>query len=132
MEEENEELARRCYEALICRDFGTWRKAIAEDVAYTPVQQFTDSGPPHGREALERFLRSYTEDWLEWNLELLDVTGHGERVLIRARIQAVGEGSGIELKGRIFHVYTVREEQIVKIEDFIDEDEARAAAGMAL
>jgi ketosteroid isomerase-like protein len=127
---DNEELARSTFEALVRQDFETWSTAFDPDVVYVPTREWFDAAPRRGLDQMERFIRGVFEDWDEWDLSIRDVRGNGDRVLVETRVNAVGATSGIELRGRTFHVFTFRDGLITQMQDFIEEDEALAAAGL--
>lgn len=76
-------------------------------------------------------MRGIYEDWDEWDMTIRDIRDNGDRVLVETRVNATGASSGIELRGRTFHVVTFRDGLITHMQDFIEEDEALAAAGLA-
>jgi ketosteroid isomerase-like protein len=126
----NEDRARAAFEALFRRDFGAWKAAFAPEVVYIPTKEWPDSAPRRGPDAMEQFMRGIYEDWERWDLSIRDTRDNGDRVLVETRVNAIGATSGIELRGRTFHVVTFRDGLITHMQDFIEEDEALAAAGL--
>jgi ketosteroid isomerase-like protein len=129
---DNEQLARETFEALARNDFEAWIEAFDTDVIYAPTREWPDQAPRRGRDRLKEFIRGIYDDWGVWELEVRKVHGEGERVLLETRIRAVGAQSGIELRGRSFHVMTIRDGRIVQMQDFIEPEEAERAAGFAI
>jgi ketosteroid isomerase-like protein len=127
----NEDRAREAFEALFRWDWDAWRTAFHSDVVYIPTKEWPDSAPRRGPDEMERFMRGIVADWDRWDLSIRQIRDNGDRVLVETRVNAIGATSGIELRGRTFHVVTFREGLITHMQDFIDQDEAVAAAGLA-
>jgi ketosteroid isomerase-like protein len=53
-----------------------------------------------------------------------------ERVVAFVRVCGTGKESGVEVEGRIAHLYTFRGDKVVKVESYEDRDEALRAAGI--
>ena len=127
----NEDRARTTFEALFRQDFDAWRTAFDPDVVYIPTKEWPDSAPRRGPDEMERFMRGIYADWDRWDASVREIRDNGDRVLVETRVNAIGATSGIELRGRTFHVVTFRDGLITHMQDFIEEDEALAAAGLA-
>jgi ketosteroid isomerase-like protein len=131
VEGENEQLARNAWDALSRQDFDTWIAAIDENIVYVPTKEWFDATPRRGREPVLEFIKGFLEDWSRWELSIREIRGNADRVLVETRVNATGAKSGIELRGRTFHVMTFHDGLITHLQDFILEDEAVAAAGLA-
>jgi ketosteroid isomerase-like protein len=129
--DENERLARDSLEALFRRDVDAWIEGFDRNVVYVPTREWFDAAPRRGRDELQEFMRVIWEDWAVWDMKIKEVRGNGDRVLVETRVRGIGERSGIELRGRTFHVFTIREGRILELRDFIDRDAAMAAAGLS-
>ena len=64
-------------------------------------------------------------------IDALEFTRAGDRVVMGARGPAVDELAGEPLDGQIFNVFTLRDGRIVRIDDYRCRAEALAAAGVA-
>ena len=53
-----------------------------------------------------------------------------DRVVVRVEFAGHGRVSGAQFSGRVFAVYTVREGEIVRIDDFADRAQALEAVGL--
>jgi ketosteroid isomerase-like protein len=58
------------------------------------------------------------------------ILGDGKAVAF-VRVCGVGKESGVEVEGRIAHLYTFRGDKVVKVESYEDRDEALKVAGVA-
>jgi ketosteroid isomerase-like protein len=126
----NADRARAAFDAFFGRDFAGWKSAFDPDVVYIPTKEWPDSAPRRGPDEMERFMRGIYEDWDQWDISIREIRDNGDRVLVETRVNAVGATSGIQLRGRTFHVVTFRDGLITHMQDFIEEQEALAAAGL--
>ena len=102
----------------------------AEDVEYRPVEGWFEARPCHGRDELKDFLRGFEDAWRDIRMEATRIEAVGDRVIARFMLHAHGRASELEIKGRVFQVFTVRDGLIVRQEDFLDSHKARRAAGL--
>jgi len=119
---------RTVYEAANARDLSAILAGAHEEVLITPVIGAT-LGADHYRG--HDGVRQWTEDlWAEWetfDVSVGEVLERGDRLLYPVLIRARGLASGAELDAEIFHVTTMRDGLIVRIEGFSDRDSARRA-----
>ena len=52
------------------------------------------------------------------------------RVVATVRFRARGRGSGIEVDGRLYDVFTLRDGKIVRMDQFTEQSEALEAVGL--
>lgn len=112
---------------------GDWGRLdlLAEDVVYRPIAEITEAGEYHGREGFRRYMEDFFEsDWAR-DLTLGETTfrDQGNSVVVRIELTAKGRGSGLDFGARVFEVLTFSDGRIVRIEDFLDRDDAMRAAG---
>jgi ketosteroid isomerase-like protein len=95
------------------------------DVEWHPPPTSVDPHPLRGRDAVREYLTpNFFEDQ---RAEPLEVTVEGNRVLVEARVQARGAGSGVEIDSTAWHLYVFEDEQVVRFEAHVARDEAFAA-----
>jgi len=90
------------------------------------------AGPFQGLDGLQRAWREWTAPWEAWTFkgsEWIDV-GEG-RVLLLGHSTGRFRGSGAEMDAPVAALYTVEGGMIVRIQHFLDQDQARRAAGLA-
>jgi hypothetical protein len=66
-------------------------------------------------------------------IEPLEFIDSGDKVLVKQHVKSRGAGSGIELEGRSWSVWTVNDDGLAtRVEGFLERDEAQAreAAGL--
>jgi ketosteroid isomerase-like protein len=129
MSEENLDLARRFIE--LGRQ-GDWSRLdlLAEDVVYRPISEIADAGEYLGPEGFRRYMASFFES--EWakglTFEATSFRDFGQAVLVRLQLSGHGRVSGLEFAARVFEVLIFAGGEIIRIEDFLDRDEAEAKA----
>jgi ketosteroid isomerase-like protein len=121
-------LVRALIEAWNAGDTESIRGAIDRDVFMRSPEDWPESGPFLGRDAVLRAFEQLREtfdcDWHEVITEPLSV---GDQVAVRTIWH--GEGRGPRLRQESTHVYTVRDGRVVRLEFFADHDEALRAIG---
>ena len=129
MSQENVEIVRQVYKAFNRGDFDA---AIA--VAH-PEIEFV---PPGGQSSLRgaKAVRAWMEPdaFDEQQIEPLEFSVQGNKVLVRQHTKARGAGSGIELDMEIWAVWTLNDDGLAtRIESFLPHQEAEAlkAAGLS-
>jgi ketosteroid isomerase-like protein len=137
MSEGNLELVRRFFDLAVDNDLrhGDWPHLdlLAEDVIYHPAAQMAEARPCRGRDQFRRltedfYLHGWSDD-LTW--EPTSFKAFGDHVIVRVEFAGHGRASGAQFSGRVFAVYTVRDGEIVRVEDFVDRAEALGAVGFS-
>jgi ketosteroid isomerase-like protein len=90
---------------------------------------FPDAASYRGYEGLARWWRGFFDVYDELELEPLDFTEHGERVMVltRHRLQAK---SGVLLEREIIQVWTLRDGRALHVTGYMDRSDALAALGL--
>jgi ketosteroid isomerase-like protein len=80
------------------------------------------------RDYLESFFATlHPEDGWTSRRPSPEVVDRGKKLLTAVRVPAKGRPSGVPIEGEIFHIGTMRDELIGKIEGFTDRDAAMRA-----
>ena len=131
------ELIRRAYEAFnrggmdACISEGLWSPAIVWDVTQSGIPGL---GTYRGREEVKRF---FEEDWFsafpfdEWEVEVEEVIDAGDRIVSMSRQHGRGASSGVVAELELAQVATLRDGQIVRIDNYLDRAKALEAAGLS-
>jgi ketosteroid isomerase-like protein len=82
------------------------------------------------RGQLEAYLAGDYETAKDFKVEVQDIVGADDRVLLVVRESGQGKQSGIELDRVPYVVFTLRNRKIVHWKAFVDHDEAVEAAGI--
>jgi ketosteroid isomerase-like protein len=108
-----------------------FRTRWAEDAFVTAPEGWPEAGPFRGREAILRQFERLRSDWAENRVTEIDVLAEeGEWVVIRARWQTRGAGSGIENEVDLAIAFRVRDGHLVEGHARWDPAEALEAAGL--
>jgi ketosteroid isomerase-like protein len=99
------------------------------DIEFVEAEPIPGAGTYRGRDAVAALLRDRfdvltTVRMEDVELEALD----DERVFASMRAHGRGAGSGAVVSVPLWHVLTIKDEWIVRLEEFVDEAAARAAA----
>jgi ketosteroid isomerase-like protein len=94
--------------------------------------RFPEAGVYRGRDAVESYFEEFRQSFAEFIYEVEDfIDLGGERVLVLLRLRTRGKGSGAVVEAQPGWIYTIRNGKAVKIEAYLNRDEALAAAGLA-
>jgi ketosteroid isomerase-like protein len=124
------EVVKEVYGAASRGDWGAARGLFDSEIAWEPPSGGPTAGLYKGpQEAIEE-VGTWTEPFegFDWRPERLAV--NGDRVLVSGRMSGQGRGSGVPVAAEEFHVLTLRDARIVRLQMFLDEGEARTAAGL--
>jgi uncharacterized protein len=95
------------------------------DVEWFPPPTTVDPEPVRGRDAVRQYLApNFFESQ---SAEPIEIIEEGDRILVIARVRARGRGSGVEIDGTTFHLWTVAEGRATRFAAFVDREEAFAA-----
>jgi hypothetical protein len=90
------------------------------------------SGPFRGPEGFLDGWREWLNAWDEFRIETQEVIAAGEgRVLVLARLGGTLRGTDVTVSQDGGGIWTVANGQVIAIEHFLDQDQARRAAGLA-
>ncbi len=133
MSQETVEIVRRTVEAILQ---GEWDQAgqlldpdaeghgtvggLSEGTVLRGVTQFRQS-----------FEQEDAEAWDERRLDAEEFIDAGDRVVVLVREFRRGKGSGIELEVDTAIVFEVRDGRVVRIQGYMDRDEALEAVGLS-
>jgi ketosteroid isomerase-like protein len=129
MSQENVEIVRRGYEAFNRGDFDA-----AMEVVHPEIEFVLPGGEPPltGKEAVRAWMEP--DAFEEQEIEPLEFTVNGDRVLVRTRVRARGVGSGMELEVQVCAVWTLDADgRATRVESFGAGEDAKAleAAGLS-
>jgi ketosteroid isomerase-like protein len=101
------------------------------DVEIKEDPRFPEAGVYRGSEAVQAYFKQFTESFDEFILEAEDFIDAGDdRMLFLFRLLTRGTGSGAAAEARPGWIYNVRDGKVVRIEAYLDRDDALAAAGV--
>jgi uncharacterized protein len=127
MSRENVKIVRRCFDAWGRGDHAEALAPLAPDVVWKVAQEAPAHGPDEVRSVWER----WEADWEELEETPEEFIDAGDHVVVTVHYKGRGRGSGIEIAGRTFHVYTFRDGKIVRKIELTERSEALEAAGLS-
>jgi hypothetical protein len=102
-----------------------WRTGLRGGVGVAGISDFV------GREGFVEFIRTWTEDFEDFTIEVEEIRGlRGKRVLAITRQHGIGKGSRATVEMEISVIYTLRKRRIVQVEVFLEPADALKAAGL--
>ncbi len=131
MSQENVELVLRMIEIWNRTDWDAAEALMHDDVVMVGPEGWPESETSYGWEASAAQLRRIVEPWEVQRLDLVELKDLGDRVLAEVRWVTQGKDSGIPLETDAAAVCTVREGKLSRIEFYLDQGEARQAAGLS-
>jgi ketosteroid isomerase-like protein len=120
---EDVRLVRDAYQALNHRDIERALAALDEDAEWCE-RGLPESGLYRGKEAIRAFLKSFLESWEDFEQETEDVIAGDGHVLVLLRSRSRGRGSGIRVEAQYAHLWTIRDGHGVRVDAYLDRDEA--------
>lgn len=123
---------RRRFDAL---DLDAWEvifASLAPDIEFNEDPRFPEAGAHRGVEAVRRYLSRFVESFDQFSFEVEDIIElEGARVLLLLRLTMRGRGSGARVETEPGWIFTVGNGVVVRVDAFIDREEAFEAAGLA-
>jgi ketosteroid isomerase-like protein len=138
MSQENVEIVRRAYERLGEGDpLGDWSWFFDEfahdDLELRPAGTYLDAAASyHGREGWARFWRDFSSVWEEWHFDpdAFEFFDAGESVVVFARAEGTGKGSGVRVTQDEAHLWTISDARMRLGVSYMNRAEALEAAGL--
>jgi ketosteroid isomerase-like protein len=124
------ELARSAVERWNAGDLDAVYAGWDPEIIVRPDSNFPDAGELHGVPAARRFWEDQREFMGAGRLEILEAHELAERCLLRIRQNVVAPASGVRSSYDWSMLTTARAGKIIRIEFFIDREQALAAAGV--
>ena len=127
MSQENVEIMQRGIEAYARRDLDVAFANTHPEVTYNPFEE----APCKGVAAFLAYLARWESAWDEYEIEAEGYIDAGESVLVTMHFRGRGKASGIEMEGRSYQLYALRDGKIVSMDEFLDRRQALEAAGLS-
>ena len=113
-------------------DFDAAWALIDPEIEWIEPRGVPGSSTYHGHEGVRESITKFVGTWDDYRVEHHDLAEAGDHLFVRARITGKGRSSGVPSEMDEFQVWTFRNGKAVRLEMFLDEDEARRAAGVEL
>jgi ketosteroid isomerase-like protein len=126
-----EEVLIAGYAALTRRDLEGFLGLLHTDAELHELAEIPDTAVYRGHDEIRTWATNamtLTADW-EWTPEEISAAA-GDTVLVRVRFSARGRGSEVPIEQLVFHVIEVRDGKLATVRGFLNEAQAREAAGL--
>jgi uncharacterized protein len=100
------------------------------DVEWHNAPELPGATVHRGFDAMMADLRAQEEAWDERRLVPVDIVAAGDRAVVSLEVHARGRSSGVPVRLEVFHVLTVREGKVARVQAFVDRDQALREAGL--
>ena len=125
----NREIFEAITHAYFSGDFERAFALVDPEIVWIEPTGLPGADTYHGHDGVRRSLTKFVGTWDEYRVEHHDVTEVDDRIYLRVRISGKGRSSGVPAQFDQFNVWTFRDGKLTRMEMFLDEDEARRAAG---
>lgn len=128
--EQNVEIVRRCYELLNRREFTRELELYDPEIEVDNSRLVFNPDVYRGHAGIERWMRMVEETWDDFRLVPKEFVDAGDNVVAAVVLHGKGKRSGVEVKGQLFAVWTLRDSKVLRIAGgYRDRSDALAAAG---
>lgn len=124
-------VVRALYKAINERDYDQGFALLDDRFEWHEPEEAFLGGTHRGFEEVRRRIEMQLEVFDEFTIEPEEFHEHGEHVAVPVRQRALGGASGVEVEIRIGHLWTVKNEKVVRLEVFAAREDARRAAELA-
>jgi ketosteroid isomerase-like protein len=128
--QENVEVVRRMYDAYARGEFELSLSYLDSEIEFSQPAGEPGAGTYFGHEGVAQALASWTGAWDNYRVEVEELVDFDEHVLARTRHHGRGKGSGADTELRIFQLWTLRHDKIVRARMYYDEADALEATGL--
>jgi ketosteroid isomerase-like protein len=134
MSEENVEAFKRGIAAWNRGDIDATLEVFDPEVEWRPTFQRLlggDTAVYRGRHGVREFLQDLDETWAELPIEIMEIRDLGERIVAIGHLRGRGKQSGAELESSIGYVVEFKNGKVIRMDDYLDHQEALEAAGLS-
>ena len=131
MSHENEQLARRAYDAFTRGDVEAFATLLHPEVEFESLILEMEAGTYRGLDGAREYFHSLREVFPDWSVEITQLRDLGDKVMIESRALATGKGSGVRTEQRFWQVAAVRKGRITWWKFFRTKEDALEAAGLS-
>jgi ketosteroid isomerase-like protein len=127
MSQEKVEIVRRSLEA---DDAEAGLAHTRPDLEWVVAKEHPNARTLHGHAEILRYFDEWEEMLEDVRFEPADFREAGDRVLAMGKVQGRGRGGGVPVEVPLTLVYFFLGDEVARVEEYLDPDEAREAAGL--
>ena len=131
MSQENIELMRQGYEAMLRRDIEALLELLDPDVEMHDRPEAPDARSYRGHEGVLTALQVSLDAFDDFRLEPEAYYEADDKVVVLLRMVGTGNVSGVPVEEHIAHLWTIRDGRAVVLQVYSDPGDALAAAGIS-
>ena len=131
MSRANVEIAAQAIEAFNEREVDAFAVLTTVDFEWSPSMVAIEGETFHGREGIERYLRSLDNGWERFHIHRDRFRETDGLVVMLGRLEGRGVGSGVPVDSSLGMVFDFQGGMISRIRGYLDHDEALEAAGLS-
>jgi ketosteroid isomerase-like protein len=124
---ENIELVREGLEAFLGGDMDRALEIVHPDFVSHRQPPLPDPQTYHGFEGLIQMWVDWTADFDEFEMESVEFTEVGDRVIAEMINRGMGKASGVFVDGRFWFAYTVADGKVIQLDAYLTKDQALRA-----
>jgi ketosteroid isomerase-like protein len=118
------------YAAFNAGDIDRLSSMLDEAFVWNEAREIPGTQRCESREEFVRYMRGFGAVWQEFSLKPEDVTVNGDAVYAKVRVLARGRASEIDVELTVHHVWRKRDGVFIRMDAYLSEHAARAAAGL--
>jgi ketosteroid isomerase-like protein len=124
----NLELVREALSAYLSGDRERALELAHPDMVSYRAPPLPDPQTYHGHEGVDQMLADWTAEFGEFEMEVVEYTELGDRVLVEMLQRGTGRASGAAVSGRFWFVFTIAEGKIARQDVYSTSEQALEAA----
>ena len=130
MPSENVEAVNRIYEGWERGDFAKAVPEFASDVVMVIDPEIPDAGEYRGLEGIRAYTIGFLQAWDTLTIAPKSIDDLGDKILVEVEQTGVGKDSGVPVTLNYFHLWTLRDGSVVRLDSILREERALEAAGV--
>ncbi|HWG07684.1 MAG TPA: nuclear transport factor 2 family protein [Solirubrobacteraceae bacterium] len=130
MSPENLEVVKEAVVAFNERDVERFAALTATDFEWLPSMSPIEGGRFLGHDGVRRYFGALGSAWESFQIFPAEFREHREGVLVLARLEGRGKGSGATVDASLGMAFDLRDAKISRIRGYLDQDEALKAVGL--
>ena len=131
MSQQNVEIVRRGYALFIAGDFEGVAQMMSDDAVIADAAGLGRMGTRVGPKGWLAGLGEMQEAFADYSVEIQEFIDAGEEaVVVPVRISGRGKASGVDIRTRVAHLWTLRDGKLIRGQVFETTKEALEAAGL--
>jgi ketosteroid isomerase-like protein len=121
---------REGYAAFNAGDIDRLSPMLDEGFVWNEAREIPGTQHCESREEFVRYLRGFGELWQHFTLSPLEVSDLGEAIYAKVGVRARGRASEIDVELTVHHVWRKRDGVFIRMDAYLSEHAAKAAAGL--